>query len=520
MSEVEEALKKCGFGLFHVRLLITTFVGVMSMVLVNNTTSFLLPIAECDLKMNLAQKGLLTAIPFVGMFLTSIFTAFLADAFGRKQSLLIGLGGLFIFTIISASSQAYEVLVASKFFEGVLYSTLLCSLLTMIAELCHKGIRDRMLVVSSLHHSLSIVLVSAISWGILINDWKYTFFGGRFVLNTWNIYLYAMSLWPLTGFIMYSFLPESPHFLISQGRYAEARDVLTKIYRENFRNCEDKFPFKDLWKENEAEQEIKRNIKVTKTFLNNIVVSLHNTKPIFRKPMVNYLLLMGMISSILTIIHDVLRLWFPQIWAIVEHSSFETSKGKQDICQLLDSYTANLTRTDTSNTSIECIPIKSGDETYIFSIILNSVSCIPTIFSGILVDKMGKKKLISFGSLLAFGAILAMRWANSKMVVVTLFAIGISVSRLLGSLNRMMVMEYFPASVRTLTIAVTLLFGQMGTLAGNIVFPILLNINSSLPFYILDVITYVFLPIKRKKIVLFPSHILNLSTITIDFKKY
>lgn len=92
--------------------------------------------------------------------------------------------------------------------------------------------------------------------------------------------------------------------------------------------------------------------------------------------------------------------------------------------------------------------IKSGDETYIFSIILNSVSCIPTIFSGILVDKMGKKKLISFGSLLAFGAILAMRWANSKMVVVTLFAIGISVSRLLGSLNRMMVMEYFPASVR------------------------------------------------------------------------
>ncbi|KAL0820156.1 hypothetical protein ABMA28_006090 [Loxostege sticticalis] len=503
MPEVDKALKECGFGRFQVRLLITSFVGQVSTILINNTTSFLLPIAECDLKMDLAQKGLLTAIPFVGMFLTSIFTGFLADAFGRKHTILIGFGGTFIFTIISASSQTYEGLVTSKFFEGVLFSTILCSLMTMFAELCHNGIRDQLMIMLSFLYSLALTLVTAMSWGFLVNDWKYTFFGGSFVLNTWNFYLYAMSLWHLVGFIMYSFLPESPQFLVSQRRYSEARNVLNTIYRENYRSSEDKLPFENLWKENEAELGTKPSNIVPKNVFNKIVVCLHNIKPIFKKPMVYYLLLMSMINSIATMITDVLRLWFPQIWTIVEHGSFVTEGRTQDICQLLDSYTKNLTRVS-SNASIECIPMRSGDETYIFSIILNSVSCIPMIISGILVGKMGKKILMTSGAFLAFGGILAMRWANSKLVVVALFTIGISVTRGLGSLNRMSLIEYFPTSVRSLTIAVGMLFGRIGSLAGNLVFPVLLNINSAMSFYALDVIMFcvvmmsLFLPTKKK----------------------
>lgn len=60
------------------------------------------------------------------------------------------------------------------------FSTILCSLMTMFAELCHNGIRDRMMIMLSFLFSLALTLVTAMSWGFLVNDWKYTFFGGSF----------------------------------------------------------------------------------------------------------------------------------------------------------------------------------------------------------------------------------------------------------------------------------------------------------------------------------------------------
>lgn len=62
------------------------------------------------------------------------------------------------------------------------------------------------------------------------------------VLNTWNIYLLICSLWSLSAFILYTILPESPKYLLSQKKYDEARAVLVKVYRENTRKSADTYP--------------------------------------------------------------------------------------------------------------------------------------------------------------------------------------------------------------------------------------------------------------------------------------
>ena len=66
MEDVNLALKACGFGLFHMQLLCSAFVAVLSGMVMTNSTSFILPVAECDLDMNLLQKGLLNAAPYIG----------------------------------------------------------------------------------------------------------------------------------------------------------------------------------------------------------------------------------------------------------------------------------------------------------------------------------------------------------------------------------------------------------------------------------------------------------------------
>lgn len=67
MQELDNALKECKFGRFHLRLLASGLMGTVANVLVSNT-GYLLPNAECDLKMNLVQKGLLNAIPYIGQY--------------------------------------------------------------------------------------------------------------------------------------------------------------------------------------------------------------------------------------------------------------------------------------------------------------------------------------------------------------------------------------------------------------------------------------------------------------------
>lgn len=66
MKEIDAALIACTFGRFHIKLLSTAFVGFLAGILASSTTAYLLPSAECDLEMNLLQKGLLNAMPYVG----------------------------------------------------------------------------------------------------------------------------------------------------------------------------------------------------------------------------------------------------------------------------------------------------------------------------------------------------------------------------------------------------------------------------------------------------------------------
>lgn len=66
MQEVNSALEECGFGWFHIRLLLIAFVGYTCGVSLALTTPYILPIAECDLDMDLVKKGVLNAIPYIG----------------------------------------------------------------------------------------------------------------------------------------------------------------------------------------------------------------------------------------------------------------------------------------------------------------------------------------------------------------------------------------------------------------------------------------------------------------------
>ncbi|KOB75194.1 putative synaptic vesicle protein, partial [Operophtera brumata] len=150
MQEINSAYKTCKFGLFHVKLLSIAFTGFIAGVLVSNTTSYLLPSAECDLKMSLVQKGILNAIPYLGMLLSSVLAGFLTDAFGRKIFVVVGYGGIFVFTLIAGTSQTF--------------ATSFSAVLTLTSEFCYNEIRDRVMLCQSSFAAFAQILVPPMSW--------------------------------------------------------------------------------------------------------------------------------------------------------------------------------------------------------------------------------------------------------------------------------------------------------------------------------------------------------------------
>ncbi|XP_047525421.1 synaptic vesicle glycoprotein 2A-like isoform X1 [Pieris napi] len=480
MGMVNLALKECGFGKFHLRLLFSSFVAHTAGVIATATTPYILPIAECDLDMNLVEKGVLNAIPYLGMIASCVVAGFLTDTFGRKKFLLLGFGGLFIFSITSGLSQTYEILITSKFFEGFLFAMSFSPLLTLTSEFCHPENRDRVMLVQSSFVALGQVVVALKSWGVLSFDWTITFFNGYFVLHIWNLYLLIFSTWALFATILYAFLPESPKYFVTQQRYEEARAVLIQVYKENTGKSADSFKYINLFKD--KTKLISGNSEET-SMKSKLSAGFESIKPIFRKPLLFYLLFFCSINFFTMQQYNVLRLWFPQLSTIVEHYR----RDGADLCDMLDTYTGDLSaRAANSTFSVaECVPVRSGTETYINAVVIGIVSLLPNIITSILVKHVGKKNLLIICGLICVGCTLALRWAMSKTELVSLYSTVVSSARAMISLTQTMVLEYFPTSGRSLAIGFIMMSGRIGTLIGNIMFPILLSMGCVVPFFTL-----------------------------------
>lgn len=59
------------------------------------------------------------------------------------------------------------------------FATSFSAVVTLTSEFCHNGIRDRVILCQSSCAAVAQIVIAAMSWGILTQDWRYSIFGGR-----------------------------------------------------------------------------------------------------------------------------------------------------------------------------------------------------------------------------------------------------------------------------------------------------------------------------------------------------
>lgn len=68
-----------------------------------------------------------------------------------------------------------------------------------------------------------------------------------FLVHTWHFFILITAIAPLLGGFLNSFFPESPKFLMSQGRNDEALECLRKIFAINYRRPKADYPVSKLF---------------------------------------------------------------------------------------------------------------------------------------------------------------------------------------------------------------------------------------------------------------------------------
>jgi putative MFS transporter len=174
--------------------------------------------------LNSTDKASVISSGFIGMFAGAIGLGVLADVFGRRRMFLINLGIYSVFSLAAAAAPNLSSLVALRIIAGLGLGAELTLVDTYLAEFLPRRTRGRYI---SWAYTLGFIAVPvvALAGARLVAGHDLAFSGWRWLLIFGG--LGAFVLW-----VLRRRLPESPRWLATHDRAAEAERVVEAIETE------------------------------------------------------------------------------------------------------------------------------------------------------------------------------------------------------------------------------------------------------------------------------------------------
>ncbi|HHH83790.1 MAG TPA: MFS transporter [Chloroflexi bacterium] len=216
----DEAIERVGFGRFQRKLLWICGAGWAADAMEVIIISFVIPAVIREWGLSAAQAGLIGTGIFVGMLAGAWFWGTITDYIGRKAGFQLTVLIDSVFGLLSAFAPSYGWLLALRALTGFGVGGTLPVDYAIFTEYLPRRNRGRYLVLLESFWALGTILAAGLAWLIVPR------FGWRPLL--------AISAIP--GAIIYfirRYVPESPRYLLVDGRPEEARSILEQVAREN-----------------------------------------------------------------------------------------------------------------------------------------------------------------------------------------------------------------------------------------------------------------------------------------------
>lgn len=172
--------------------------------------------AATELGLTTLGQGLIAASALIGIFISGLFFGRVADRYGRKRVFFWNLVGFFVVSLAQLFVVGTWDLVAMRLLLGLLIGVEYAVGTSLLAEFTPR--RHRSVLLGSIAAFWFIGFISAF---VVAHMWG---------AGSWRMLLATSAIPALAVLILRMALPESPRWLQSRGRIAEAQEIISKHY--------------------------------------------------------------------------------------------------------------------------------------------------------------------------------------------------------------------------------------------------------------------------------------------------
>lgn len=167
-----------------------------------------------------ARLGSLSNGVIFGTILAFPIAPWIADHFGRRLPIFLGSTLLLAGAVIQCAAQNYGMFLASRLIIGLGAMTAMEASPALVSELAYPTHRPILTAWYNTLWYLGALLAAWVTYG--------TYFMGAGESWSWRIPSLLQGLFPLFQAALVYLIPESPRWLVTKGRYDEARKLLVK----------------------------------------------------------------------------------------------------------------------------------------------------------------------------------------------------------------------------------------------------------------------------------------------------
>ncbi|AGT07657.1 MFS transporter [Paracoccus aminophilus] len=220
---IDDALARAGAGRFQRRLMgifgLVWMADAMQVIAIGFTAASIARSFDLTVK-----EALLTGtLFFLGMFVGATLFGRLADRLGRRRILLLTVAAEAVFGTLSVFAPSFGLLVFFRFLTGMAVGGTLPVDYAMMAEYLPPKNRGRWLVWLEGFWAVGTIVIALTAWAT-----------SHYAPETAWRWIFAVATFPaLIGVWLRLWVPESPMYLIRNGRDAEAREVISRVLAVN-----------------------------------------------------------------------------------------------------------------------------------------------------------------------------------------------------------------------------------------------------------------------------------------------
>jgi MFS transporter, putative metabolite:H+ symporter len=225
VSPIVARIERLPLGNFHRRFIALVSLGTFFDIYDIFVVAYIGPTLQQSGFLTLRQFSLLMASGFLGMFFGTIFFGMGSDRIGRRISFITLLLIYSAFTLAGAFAPSAAWLIVLRFFAGLGIGAEIVVIGTYVTEIVPSYARGRYVALTQLA-GFSAVPVAAILSRLLVPT--------HFLAAGWRWVMVIGTGGALLSWWFRRTLPESPRWLESQGRVAEADAALRSLEKESF----------------------------------------------------------------------------------------------------------------------------------------------------------------------------------------------------------------------------------------------------------------------------------------------